>query len=281
MQKQTICLIFAAILASQLNAAEPACRGQIPLKNNKEKKMTEPRNRAKELGMEQMTFRASDGTDLNYCSKKTGDWNQSAPAALLVFLHGAGERGSDNQIQLVHAAEDLVRYCKKENIKALLVFPQCPSEKMWISAAWNLPAHTMTPAPTPELNRVFELMDSLVSKENCDRKRIYISGISMGGFGTWDAISRRPDFFAAAMPVCGGGDVRQAPKLVNLPLRIFHGGVDSVVMVKRSRDMAEAIRKAGGTLAQYTEYPGVDHNSWTQTYANEENLRWLFSQKKK
>ena len=84
--------------------------------------------------------------------------------------------------------------------------------------------------------------------------------------------------FAAAIPVCGGGDVRQAPKLKDIPIRVFHGSADGVVMVKRSRDMVEAIRAAGGTKISYTEYPGVNHNSWTVTYANHDNLRWLFSQ---
>ena len=100
----------------------------------------------------------------------------------------------------------------------------------------------------------------------------------MGGFGTWEALSRRPEMFAAAIPVCGGGDVRQAPKLKDIPIRVFHGSADGVVMVKRSRDMVAAIRAAGGTKISYTEYPGVNHNSWTVTYANHDNLRWLFSQ---
>lgn len=149
---------------------------------------------------------------------------------------------------------------------------------MWIHALWSLPEHTMSQEPTPQLKHAIELLENTVKQENGDEKRIYIGGISMGAFGTWDALSRRPDLFTAAIAICGGGDVKQASKLVNIPLRVFHGEVDSAVMVKRSRDMVAAIRAAGGTKVTYTEYPGVDHNSWTQTYADHENLRWLFSQ---
>lgn len=151
---------------------------------------------------------------------------------------------------------------------------------MWIEQSWSLPKHEMTPDPTPQLRHALELLDTVIVQEKCDPKRVYVSGISMGGFGTWEALSRRPELFAAAIPVCGGGDVEQAPKLKDIPIHVFHGEVDSVVMVKRSRDMVAAIRAAGGTKISYTEYPGTDHDSWTATYANHNNLRWLFSQTK-
>jgi predicted peptidase len=101
----------------------------------------------------------------------------------------------------------------------------------------------------------------------------------MGGFGTWDAIQRRPDFFAAAMPVCGGGDTAEGAKLTKLPIWAFHGDKDSVVQTRRTRDMIEAIRKAGGS-PKMTIYPGVDHDSWSATYSSPETLDWLFRQKK-
>lgn len=238
----------------------------------------ESENRVVKLGMEQKTFQSPDGAKLNYCIRKTGDWFAMDPAAVLLFLHGAGERGSDNQQQLIHGATDLVNFCETEKIKAVLLFPQCPENVMWIEQEWTLPKHEMTPQPTPQLKHALELLDSVIEQGNCDPKRVYVTGISMGGFGTWEALSRRPELFAAGMPICGGGDVRQAPRLKDIPLRVFHGEEDSVVMVKRSRDMVAAIRAAGGTNVSYTEYPGVDHDSWTVTYANHENLRWLFSQ---
>ena len=238
----------------------------------------ETENLVVKLGMKQKVFRSPDGTMLNYCVRKTGDWLGNDAPAILLFLHGAGERGNDNQLQLKNCAADIVSFCETEKIKAVLLFPQCPQNVMWIEQSWSLPEHEMTPEPTPQLRHALELLDSVIGQEKCDPERVYISGISMGGFGTWEALSRRPEMFAAAIPVCGGGDVRQAPKLKDIPIRAFHGSIDSVVMVKRSRDMVAAIHAAGGTKIFYTEYPGVNHNSWAVTYANHDNLRWLFSQ---
>ena len=238
----------------------------------------EMENLAVKLGMQQKVFRSPDGAALNYCVRKTGDRSGNAAPAVLMFLHGAGERGNDNQLQLKNCAAEIVNFCDTEKIKAVLLFPQCPQNVRWIEQSWSLPEHEMTPDPAPQLKHALELLDSVIAQEKCDPDRVYISGISMGGFGTWEALSRRPEFFAAAIPVCGGGDVAQAPKLKDIPIRAFHGGADSVVMVKRSRDMVAAIRAAGGTKISYTEYPGVDHNSWTATFANQDNLRWLFSQ---
>ena len=238
----------------------------------------EMENLAVKLGMEQKVFRSTDGAMLNYCVRKTGGCSGNDAPAVLLFLHGAGERGDDNQLQLKHCAEDIVNFCETEKIKAVLLFPQCPQNVMWIEQSWSLTEHEMTPEPTPQLKHALELLDSVIEQEKCDPERVYISGISMGGFGTWEALSRRPEFFAAAIPVCGGGDVRQAPKLKDIPIRVFHGSEDSVVNVKRSQDMVAAIRAAGGTKISYTEYPGVNHNSWSATYADHDNLRWLFSQ---
>jgi len=235
-------------------------------------------NLAMKLGMEQKVFHAQDGAMLTYCIRKTGKWSENDAPAVLLFLHGAGERGNDNQIQLKHCATDIVNFCETENIKAVLLFPQCPQNVMWIEQSWSLPEHEMTPEPTPQLRHALELLDSVIGQEKCNPKRVYISGISMGGFGTWEALSRRPELFAAAIPVYSGGDVAQARKLKDIPIRAFHGSADSVVMVKRSRDMVAAIRAVGGSKISYTEYPDVDHNSWTVTYANHDNLRWLFSQ---
>lgn len=237
-------------------------------------------NLAQKLAMTQKTFHSPDGGMLNYCLRKTGNPADLEKAALMMFLHGAGERGEDNYRQLVNCAADLVDFCESEQIKAVILFPQCPAERMWIQASWSLPGHAMSELPTPELKHALELLEATLAAENCDPDRVYISGISMGSFGTWDALSRRPDLFAGAIAICGGGDVKQASKLTEIPIRVFHGDQDGVVMVKRSRDMVNAIRAAGGTKIFYTEYPGINHNSWTRTYADHENLRWLFSQRK-
>jgi len=126
---------------------------------------------------------------------------------------------------------------------------------------------------------VLDLIEALCNEYRIDKARIYLTGVSMGGYGTWDLISRRPELFAAAIPVCGGGDPAQAEKLAKLPIGAFHGDADPLVPVERPRDMIAAIKKAGGEPT-YTEYKGVGHDAWTPTYRDNKVLDWLFEQKK-
>jgi predicted peptidase len=125
-----------------------------------------------------------------------------------------------------------------------------------------------------------KLLDNLPKLFSVDPDRIYITGLSMGGYGTWDALQRKPDYFAAAIPICGGGDVNGAEKMKDVPIWAFHGDADGAVKVSRSRDMIEALKAAGGK-PKYTEYPGGGHDSWTATYKNPEVMAWLFEQKRK
>src|SRR5207237_1227270 len=112
-----------------------------------------------------------------------------------------------------------------------------------------------------------------------DRKRIYLTGLSMGGYGTWVLLARKPELFAAGVPICGGGHVEGAKKLAKIPIWAFHGDKDGAVPPERSREMIEAIEKAGGK-PKYTEYGGVGHDSWTRTYRDPKMHEWLFAQKK-
>jgi predicted peptidase len=124
-----------------------------------------------------------------------------------------------------------------------------------------------------------EITDQLQKDFNVDKRRLYLTGLSMGGFGTWDALQRWPDKFAAAVPVCGGGDVGQAKQIAKVPIWVFHGAKDSVVKPDRSRKMVNAIRAAGGD-SKYTEYPEAGHDSWSETYRNPQLYDWLFAHKK-
>ena len=125
-----------------------------------------------------------------------------------------------------------------------------------------------------------DLIDRTISENPIDSKRIYLTGLSMGGFATWEILQREGEKFAAAIPVCGGADLAFADKLVNLPLWVFHGGSDEIVKTQRSRDIVTAITAKGGH-PKYSEYPGVGHGAWTATYANPEVWNWLFAQRKK
>ena len=123
------------------------------------------------------------------------------------------------------------------------------------------------------------MITSLQAEFSIDESRLYVTGLSMGGFGAWDAIQRYSNRFAAAVPICGGGDPAFAKQLVHVPVWAFHGELDTAVKPLRSRDMIAALKAAGGT-PKYTEYPGVGHNSWAATYANREMYAWLFAQKR-
>ena len=141
---------------------------------------------------------------------------------------------------------------------------------------------TSTPSPLNRPNRsrlTLELLDALPKEFSIDRKRIYVSGLSMGGYGTWDILARRPEHFAAAAPVCGGADEATAAKIAKIPVWAFHGAKDTVVKPSRSQNMIAALKKAGGT-PKYTEYPDEGHGSWCPAYRNPELFKWLFAQKK-
>ena len=203
----------------------------------------------------------------------------TSPTALVVFLHGAGERGSDNERQLIHGTRDLLRYSIERQEPLIIVAPQVPLDERWVDVAWDERVHRMPEHPSESMSMLMGLLSELTSDSRVDRDRVYITGLSMGGFGTWDLIARWPDTFAAALPVCGGGDTDSAARIKDIPIWAFHGSDDAVVIPERSRDMIQALQQVGGN-PRYTEYPEVGHDSWTETYQNFEVLDWFFSQQR-
>ena len=228
---------------------------------------------------------SGNGHVLSYRFYFPPDLKRGKKYPLVVFLHGAGERGNDNRHQFFRFNPSA--FWKK--YPCFIIAPQCPNklpgqpdgDNTWVATSFGAPASTMKEKPTWPLQLAIELLDKTIAGNPIDRSRIYITGLSMGGFGTWEFLQREPaDKFAAAMPVCGGADLSFAPKFVHLPLWIFHGGADSTVLTKRSRDMVAAIQAAGGN-PKYTEYPGIGHGAWTPTYSNPLVWDWLFAQHKK
>ncbi|MDX1943955.1 MAG: prolyl oligopeptidase family serine peptidase [Pirellulaceae bacterium] len=217
--------------------------------------------------------------ELPYRLLKPKDYDPNKKYPLVVFLHGAGERGNDNKRQLVHGMADFASDANMEKYPAFVLAPQCASGKKWCEVDWGADSHTMPEKPSQGLAATFAVIEQLQKELSIDPNRLYITGLSMGGYGTWDAIQRRPDLFAAAVPICGGGDPAGAAQMKDIPIWCFHGSDDTAVKVKRSRDMIKAIESAGGK-PKYTEYPGVGHNSWSRTYADPAMFAWLFSQKK-
>ena len=205
--------------------------------------------------------------------------DNASPMPLVVFLHGAGERGHDNERQLIHGVSDLLRYSLERHEPFIIVAPQVPLDERWVDVVWDERVHRMPEHPSASMGLLMALLTELMSDSRVDTDRVYLTGLSMGGFGTWDLIARWPDTFAAALPVCGGGDIDSAPRIKDIPIWAFHGSDDAVVIPERSRDMIQALQQVGSN-ARYTEYPGVGHDSWTETYQNFEVLDWFFSQRR-
>jgi predicted peptidase len=205
---------------------------------------------------------------------------------LVLFLHGAGERGRDNEKQLTHGAKLFLAPENRKNFPCIVLFPQCPSESFWSSMKADRSKTPMVfdfdyarPANTPLVSSI-EVVNQMIKEEGVDKKRVYVTGLSMGGMGTFEAVYKCPKLFAAALPICGGGDVKSYDARVKkVPFWVFHGSVDAVVDVKYSREMVERLRALNARV-KYSEYPGVNHNSWDNAFAEPEFLGWMLSKKK-
>ena len=200
---------------------------------------------------------------------------------LIIFLHGSGERGNDNEAQLKWG---VMNFATDENMMrypAFVIAPQCPSGVTWsnFNRDRNSTQMSLLPAPTKPMQLLIELIERAKKTLRVDTNRIYITGLSMGGYGTYDAIERYPHLFAAAVPVCGGGDASKAASIAHLPIWIFHGAEDPAVSPLYSLDMLQALTKAGAHPG-FTQYPEVGHFSWLGAYSDQQMLAWLFRQHK-
>jgi predicted peptidase len=191
--------------------------------------------------------------------KGYGQKDQKWP--LMMFLHGAGERGDNLELVKKHGPPKLIE--QGEALPFIIVSPQCPAGTWWPEKVDTLAA----------------LLDEIEAKYGVDKDRIYLTGLSMGGFGTWDLACREPARFAAIVPICGGGQWYLARRLKNVPVWAFHGAKDSVVPLELSEKMVEAVKRGGGD-AKLTVYAEANHDSWTATYNNAELYDWLLSHRR-
>lgn len=200
---------------------------------------------------------------------------------LIIFLHGSGERGNDNEAQLKWGVANFATDENMIKYPAFVIAPQCPSNMSWanVTRDRNSTKMTMQPTPTKPMQLVIELIESLKKTLRVDTNRIYITGLSMGGYGTYDAIQRYPHLFAAAVPVCGGGDTSRAASITHIPIWIFHGAEDPAVSPIYSLDMLQALTRAGAHPG-FTQYPEVGHFSWLGAYSDQLMIEWLFRQHK-
>ncbi len=228
---------------------------------------------------EAKVYRADNGGTLPYLLLQPAAVAPGQRYPLVLFLHGAGERGTNNTAQLKHVLPVFVRPDVRAAHPCFVLAPQCPSARRWVEVDWAALVHAAPAEPSVPLGLASALLDECLRTLPVDPARVYVAGISMGGFGTWDAISRWPERFAAAIPVCGGGDLAQAPKIARLPLWAFHGDQDKAVPLSRTTGMSVALRQAGGN-PKLTVYPGVGHDAWTPAFNDPALLTWLFGQRR-
>jgi len=183
---------------------------------------------------------------------------------LMLFLHGAGERGDSLDLVTKHGPPQIVQH--QSDFPFILISPQCPKKDWWTNSY--------------QIEFLSKLLDDVVQKYRVDQDRIYVTGLSMGGYGTWKLATLYPQRFAAIAPICGGGETKEACKLKNLPIWVFHGAQDEVVKVQESEKMVEAIKACGGNV-KFTVYPEAKHDSWTESYENQELYRWFLQHVRK
>ena len=187
------------------------------------------------------------------------DYEQKPSWPLMLFLHGSGERGDDLNVVKKHGPPKLIEAGKE--FPFLVVSPQCPNRKSW------------------EPYELSALLDEMVEKYKVDQDRIFVTGLSMGGFGTWALAAHTPDRFAAIVPICGGGDPGRARRIAHIPAWVFHGAKDPAVPLEMSQKMVDALKSKGGN-PKFTVYPDAGHDSWTEAYNDPQLYDWLLQQKR-
>ncbi|GAA5035276.1 phospholipase [Marivirga lumbricoides] len=224
---------------------------------------------------------------LNYRILYPENFSAEKKYPLLLFLHGAGERGSDNEKQLVHGSKLFLDAQNRQKNPAVVIFPQCPKDDYWAKVGVDRSENGNTfdfdysGDPNKSLGLVMNLLDSMLKKDFVEQERVYVMGLSMGGMGTFEILYRKPKTFAAAVPICGGGDPATVKKYAKkVDLWVFHGAKDDVVPPSYSKEMVAAL-KAKKANVKFTVFPNANHNSWDPAFAEPGLLDWLFSQSKK
>jgi predicted peptidase len=228
---------------------------------------------------EARVFTNADGKTQPYRLLTPKDYDPGKAYPLVLFLHGVGESGTDNLKQVTNSAYLFAGDSMMARYPCFVVAPQCPGSRRWVEVSWSLDAHTMPEQPSEPLALTLQLLDELPKEFHIDPRRIYVTGLSMGGLGTWDILARRPKLFAAAMPVCGAADEHTAPLIKDIPIWTFHGDRDTTIKPSRSRNMVAALQAAGGH-PRYSELLDVGHNAWTYAYNSTDIYDWLFAQQR-
>jgi predicted peptidase len=218
-----------------------------------------------EHGFVDRVHKDADGKEVKYVLFVPHDYKGDTPYPVILFLHGAGETKGGQKMPVEVGIGPAIKKHEK-SFKFITIIPQAQTR------GWG--------ANSENGKRAMEMLAEVEKDYKVDPKRIYLTGLSMGGYGTWSLAAAHPDKWAAIVPICGGGNTKDAEKIKDIPCWCFHGDDDQAVRVQLSRDMIEALKKAGGT-PKYTEYPGVGHNSWDKAYGTKEMFDWLGEQHRK
>ncbi len=241
---------------------------------------------AQDLSLYQKKWMVQNGDTLPYRILLPKDYDSTKFYPLIFFLHGAGERGRDNEKQLTHGAKLFLKEEVRENYKAIVIIPQCPINNYWgnmlrIHGENEIRSFYFLEDGPPGRYMVLlqQLVTFVIDKYPVQKKQVYVGGLSMGGMGTFELVRRMPKIFSAAFPICGGANSATAKKMKKVSWWIFHGAKDDVVSPLHSKVMYEALQKQKADV-KYTLYPNANHNSWDNAFAEPELMSWLFSKHK-
>jgi predicted peptidase len=240
---------------------------------------------AQDLSLYQKKLYIGGSDTMPYRLLLPDNYDASKKYPLIFFLHGAGERGNDNEKQLVHGAKLFLKEEVRKNYPAIIVFPQCAANSFWSNVDFKMENNKRTFSfqeagePTIAMKLAQELLMNIIKTYPVTKKQIYVGGLSMGGMGTFEIVRRNPKLFSAAIPICGGGNTATASSLKKTKWWVFHGGKDDVVPPKLSEDMVNALKEIKASV-KFTLYPNANHNSWDSAFAEPDLLSWLFAQKK-
>lgn len=220
-----------------------------------------------------------DGYEIPYVLYLPANYDEAKEYPVLLLLHGAGERGNDNELQLFHAVDELYETRQALMDECIFLVPQCPLNELWVDWPWENGNYALDEIPESKaLSTVMKILDGVIKDYAADTNRVYIMGISMGGFGTWDALVRHEPIFAAGVPLCGGGDPSKVDILKEIPIWCVHGTVDSAVPFAGTEEMYNTIVAAGGERITFEPMEGMDHNIWDYATTNGALIDWLFAQ---
>lgn len=239
-----------------------------------------------DLSLYQKKWMVQNGDTLPYRILLPENYDSTVKYPVIFFLHGAGERGNDNQKQLVHGGKLFLKEEVRKNYPAIVVFPQCPTNNYWgnlLRTHDDKGKRTFDFLEEGPPGRYMVLLQELIQfvfeKYPVKKDQVYAGGLSMGGMGVFELVRRMPKTFAAAFPICGGANPATASKLKKTSWWVFHGAKDDVVPPYHSENMVEALKKVKAKV-KFTLYPQANHNSWDSAFAEPELLPWLFSQHK-